>query len=52
MYSKRAFLHWYYGEGPGYSAGEFECARYEVAALEMDYKEVSGDLHKSDDEGD
>lgn len=46
MYSKKAFTHWYVNEGMEES--EFVYAREDLAALEMDYRQLVGPLCGSD----
>jgi tubulin alpha len=47
MYSKKAFVHWYVGEGM--EEGEFFEAREDLANLERDYEEAVADYLEQDE---
>ncbi|CAL4155258.1 unnamed protein product, partial [Meganyctiphanes norvegica] len=48
MFSKRAFVHWFVGEG--LEEGEMMVAREDLAALETDYREIHQDTFEADDD--
>ena len=45
MYNKRAFVHWYTGEGM--EEAEFTEARDDIQALELDYHEVARESNQA-----
>ena len=49
MFAKRAFVHWFIGEGM--EEGEFVEARDDLSTLEKDYEEMGQDFAESDEGG-
>jgi tubulin alpha len=47
MYSKRAFVHWYVGEGM--EEGEFSRHVRTLAALEKDYEEIAAESNEGEE---
>ena len=50
MYAKRAFIHWFVGEGM--ESNEFECSREELNACMKDYEEIVEETVVEDMDGD
>ena len=48
MFAKRAFVHWFVGEGM--EEGEFLDARDTLEVITRDYTELNGDSKTDDDE--
>jgi tubulin alpha len=48
MYAKRAFVHWYVGEGM--EEGEFSEAREQLEMLEMDYEDIGMDAEEGEED--
>ena len=50
MYSQRAFVHWYVGEGM--EEGEFAEAREDLGFLEKDYLDILSEQATDEEDGD